>query len=140
VPRKCLQVVDSETSDFKRAVRVLLNDDTTAQKFNFKVQRIEGCADEYINKLQSELKIETQPPVPKEVLKFDVDFNSDNESFQVTLPKSVMADPAMPKNIPINIIFFLFWSSAEKNDGVSYMNVVYTLTLVSEINVKMDFR
>ena len=46
----------------------------------------------------------------------------------------------MPKNIPINIIFFLFWTSAPLGDEVSYMNVVYTMTLASEINVKMNYK
>ena len=51
-----------------------------------------------------------------------------------------MTEPTMPKNIPINIIFFLFWSSAQLQDRVSYMNVVYTMTLASEIKVKMDYQ
>lgn len=50
-----------------------------------------------------------------------------------------MKDPAMPKNIPINIIFYLFWSSAERGDQISYMNVVYTVTLASRIDVKIDY-
>lgn len=45
----------------------------------------------------------------------------------------------MPKNIPINIIFYLFWSSAERGDQISYMNVVYTVTLASRIDVKIDY-
>lgn len=45
----------------------------------------------------------------------------------------------MPKNLPINIIFYLFWesSSTEVLDPVSYMNVIYTLTLAEKINVDM---
>lgn len=68
VPRKCLQVVDSATREYKVQSRVLLNDTTADLDFNFQVQRIEGCADEYINKLERELKIETQPPVPRDIV------------------------------------------------------------------------
>ena len=86
-PRKCLQVVDSATRDYKVSKRVLLNEATEDLDFNFQVQRIEGCADEYINKLERELKIETQPPIPKEIVaKFVTEFDRQNESFKVTLP------------------------------------------------------
>jgi hypothetical protein len=47
----------------------------------------------------------------------------------------------MPKNWPINIVFDLFWvsSSSEPLDPVSYMNVVYTMTLATKIDVVIDF-
>ena len=88
VPRKCLQVVDKATREYKVQSRVLLNDDTADLDFNFQVQRIEGCADEYINKLERELKIETQPPVPRDIVAKILEttqFDRPNESFKVTL-------------------------------------------------------
>ena len=79
--------MDSATRDYKVSKRVLLNEATEDLDFNFQVQRIEGCADEYINKLERELKIETQPPIPKEIVaKFVTEFDRQNESFKVTLP------------------------------------------------------
>lgn len=49
-------------------------------------------------------------------------------------------DSQLPKNLPINIIFYLFWKSDSDKlrEKVSYMNVVYTLTLATKINVIMD--
>ena len=44
----------------------------------------------------------------------------------------------MPKNIPSDVIFYLFWKSAELDDRLSYMNVVYTVTIASEMNVAMS--
>ena len=50
-------------------------------------------------------------------------------------------DVQMPKNLPINIIFYVFWDadSNELDRKVSYMNVVYTLTLATQINVSIDY-
>jgi len=45
---------------------------------------------------------------------------------------------AIPKNIPIDMIFFLFWSSSELSNKVSYMNVVQTVTLAQRIDVQLD--
>lgn len=50
-------------------------------------------------------------------------------------------DSQLPKNLPINIIFYLFWKSDSDKlkEKVSYMNVVYTLTLATKINVIMKY-
>jgi len=45
----------------------------------------------------------------------------------------------MPKNIPIDMIFSLFWSSSALENAESYMNIVYTVTLATEIQVKMNY-
>ena len=44
-------------------------------------------------------------------------------------PAELLRTPAIPKNIPLDIIFYLFWSSATLEDKISYMNVVYSLTI-----------
>ena len=59
IPRKCIQVIDKDTSDYKRNLRVLVDDSIGEQVFEFKVQRIDGCADEYPNTLVDSLTIET---------------------------------------------------------------------------------
>ena len=42
----------------------------------------------------------------------------------------------MIKNVPIRIIVYLFWNSNELVDlPLSYMNIVYKITLASEVNV-----
>ena len=45
----------------------------------------------------------------------------------------------MPKNIPIDMIFILFWSSSALENAESYMNIVYTVTLATDIQVKMNY-
>jgi hypothetical protein len=44
----------------------------------------------------------------------------------------------MPKNIPIDLIFYAYWTS--DTNPSSYMNIVYELTLVSKIEVVFDFQ
>ena len=50
----------------------------------------------------------------------------------------MLNSPVVPKNIPSDVIFYLFWTSAELDDRLSYMNVVYTVTIASEFNVIMS--
>jgi hypothetical protein len=41
-------------------------------------------------------------------------------------------------NIPINFIFTVYWANTDLRDGKnSYMNIVYTVTLVDEIAVEV---
>ena len=49
-------------------------------------------------------------------------------------------DPKMIKNIPIQMIFTLFWEINSGPGGYSYMNVMYDITLASkiEIDYKVD--
>ena len=56
----------------------------------------------------------------------------------MTAPVSLLNSAGVPKNIPSDIIFYLFWSSVELNDRISYMNIVYSVTLASEIGVSMS--
>ena len=48
----------------------------------------------------------------------------------------------MPKNIPIDFIFVVGWTSEVEIDGNKdtepYMNIVYTVTLASEIKVNYE--
>jgi len=44
----------------------------------------------------------------------------------------------MPKNIPIDLIFYAYWTS--NTMPTSYMNIVYQLTLVSKIEVMFDYQ
>lgn len=61
------------------------------------------------------------------------DFNS--ESFKLKIPKDVQHDPKMIKNIPIQMIFTLFWQINSGDGGYSYMNVMYDITLASKIDI-----
>ena len=55
------------------------------------------------------------------------------------IPSAVLENPDMPKNIPIDMIFIIFWSSSELKNEESYMNIVYKVTLSTEINVDMQY-
>ena len=42
----------------------------------------------------------------------------------------------MIKNVPINIIIYMFWNTNELVElPLSYMNIVYKITLASEVKV-----
>lgn len=41
----------------------------------------------------------------------------------------------MTKNIPIDLIFYLFWKVNDGSDRTSYMNILYRVTLVEKIDV-----
>jgi len=58
-----------------------------------------------------------------------------NGNFKVIIPSEVLKNPDMPKNIPIDMIFVIFWSSSELDNAESYMNIVYKVTLSTEITV-----
>lgn len=58
------------------------------------------------------------------------------------MPTSMLRDRDMPKNIPIDFIFVVGWTSEVEIDGNKdtepYMNIVYTVTLASEIKVNYE--
>ena len=70
--------------------------------------------------------------------KFDIAVDIEKETVKVTITKELMKDPLMPKNIPIDMIFFMFWTSSALGDRMSYINVVQTVTLASHIDVRMN--
>ena len=66
------------------------------------------------------------------------EFNRAEQKYKITVSKQMLNSPVVPKNIPSDVIFYLFWQSAELDDRLSYMNVVYTVTIASEFNVVMS--
>ena len=68
-PRKCIQVVDKVDKEPESTVDFRLDpQNKTNIVFEFEIQMIDGCSDEYKNKLHERVVIETQPPIPREIL------------------------------------------------------------------------
>ena len=53
----------------------------------------------------------------------------------MTIPKVVQTE-LMPNNVPISVIFSVFWKG---NGDISYMNIVYELTLVVDVDVVLKY-
>ena len=68
-PRKCIRIEDVASNSPRARVNKVINKDTEDLVFDFEVRRIDGCADEYINKLHEKVIVETQPPIPDSIIK-----------------------------------------------------------------------
>lgn len=44
----------------------------------------------------------------------------------------------MLKNVPVDMIFYLFWNVDDNSGRESYMNILYTVTIASRIDVKFE--
>ena len=52
--------------------------------FEFIVQRVDGCSDEYFNDLESQVDIQTQPALPREFIdSADLSYVSSEQKFEV---------------------------------------------------------
>ena len=133
-PRKCIQIVDVESEQPDNVRTEILSSSLDDITFAFYVKRIDGCSDEVANDLLELVDIETQPALP--ILdQMTQSYDSATQLFTVTMPASMQADPRMLKNIPIDFIFVVGWTIEKESEGLPYMNIVYTVTLASEIEV-----
>ena len=64
---------------------------------------------------------------------------TDEKSFKVRIPpKKVQLDRKMVVNVPIFMIFTLFWSIDDDSGESTYMNIVYEFTLARKIIVQLE--
>ena len=60
------------------------------------------------------------------------------QRFKQCFPPEVITDGGIPMNIPVEYIFTVYWKNTDKVKGAdSYMNMVYTLTYVDQINPEL---
>ena len=62
--------------------------------------------------------------------------DDEDTSYKVTIPAHVQTQ-RMPNNVPISVIFSVQWSSGAK--GISYMNIVYEVTLVVKVDIVYQY-
>ena len=110
----------------------------TDLEFSFYVETINGCNDLKETELEKEVVVTTQPQMPKEVTdQIDVQYDNDSEQFKVNIPASLQNDAKMIKNIPIEMIFTVFWKIEGEEDSYAYMSVIYRVTFISEITIDL---
>ena len=131
-PRKCSLVVDSATESSVNSWSKTISTNTADNlEFEFFVEKIEGCEDEYANTLQSYVDIQTQPPISPEFLEnAQRSFTRSSGAFKISFQGDSIVD-GMPMNIPVNFIFSVFWkpnSRIGSDYGDAYMSIVYTVT------------
>ena len=139
IPRKCLRVVDQELDAPYREIprQIGAPDEVEDIELVFTSKRIDGCEDEYNNELRHQVTFETQPPLNQDLIdRFVQKYDEETGLFTVTIPKDVQLSPQMIKNVPIRIIIYMFWNTNELVSlPLSYMNIVYKVTLASEVKV-----
>ena len=79
--------------------------------------------------------------MPKNVIdQIDVKYDTDSQQFKVNIPASLQNDAKMIKNIPIDMIFTVFWKIEGEEDSYAYMSVIYRVTFISEIKIDLKRR
>lgn len=140
---KCNRVVDVVTDSSKSEASYII-DGLGKQNdicFNFMVKKVDGCIDEFASEIQPKVGILIYPSGNSITSSFTQTFNKTNSSFKVCIPDEI-ATKNLRQNLPIDIIFFVNWSSktvVPDNAKDSYMNMVYKLTIIKKINVKLDY-
>ena len=110
-PRKCSYLTDISTGDSVNTMsKVLKGNSTSDLCFEFVVERVDGCDDEYANKMQTTVGIQTQPPISPSLIENVQRSDDPSESrFKLCFLGEEIKKGGMPMNIPVNFIFSVFW-------------------------------
>ena len=63
---------------------------------------------------------------------FEQTYDEDSQTFTVTIPAKTQLDAGMLRNVPVTLIFSVFW---EVDSDESYMQMLYQVTLASQIDI-----
>lgn len=84
--------------------------------FKFEIERIDGCSDEFTSTLDKKVLIKTQPPIDKSII--DIieqeykELDDGTQQFKVCIPPE-----KMPRNVPIDMVFYAVWNSNTNKDA-----------------------